>query len=91
VAGDGLMAGDDGWVEIDGARWSPGDGNPMPLDDLDEASGVRYPHPWDWVEVLLCRTVGCTGPLSQWFMWPHRYVCTPVAMRMWRKDQQENR
>jgi hypothetical protein len=27
-------------------------------------------------ELILCRTIGCTGPFSRWFMWPHRHVCT---------------
>lgn len=36
-------------------------------------SGLGHAVAW-----LLCRTVGCTGPLSRWFMWPHRYICTPL-------------
>lgn len=34
---------------------------------------------WGFVEWLLCHTIGCTGPFSNWFVWPHRYVCTPFV------------
>jgi hypothetical protein len=41
---------------------------------------------WDWIEMLLCRTIGCTGPFSRWFMWPHRHICTPYAFWRYRQD-----
>jgi hypothetical protein len=41
----------------------------------------------DWVEEALCRTVGCTGLLAWWFMWPHRYICNPFTFWRYRREQ----
>jgi len=32
------------------------------------------------VEVIACRTIGCTSFFARWFTWPHGKICNPLAI-----------
>lgn len=43
----------------------------------------------DLVELVACRTIGCTSVFARWFEWPYGKVCNPLVLRWWDDERKQ--